>query len=85
MAMTLLQLTDGKEIRVSQTYGEVRELLKEAIAAGVWLELHGDNGLVTGINPNNVSYIQNTTDEGPGPAVGDDWHTHRLTREGAAA
>jgi hypothetical protein len=83
--MTILQLTDGKEIRVPQSYEDVRNLLQEAIAKGGWLELHGDNGQVTGINPSNVSYIQNDVGEGPGPAAGENWATQQLKRQGAAA
>ena len=83
--MTILQLTDGKEIRVSQSYEDVRELLKEAIANGGWLELHGDNGQVTGINPSNVSYIQNDVGEGPGSLCGEDWERQELRQESAAA
>jgi hypothetical protein len=83
--MTILQLTDGKEIRVSQSYEDVRKLLQEAIAKGGWLELHGDSGQVTGINPSNVSYIQNDVGEGPGPAAGDDWDAQELRAEGTPA
>lgn len=66
--MTILQLTDGKEIRVSQSYVDIRDLLQKAEATGTWLELHNGDDVV-GINPKNVSYIKNTTDEGPGPAA----------------
>lgn len=83
--MTILQLSDGKEIRVSQSYEEIRNLLQEAIAKGGWLEIHGENGQVTGINPSNVSYIQNDVGEGPGPAAGADWEKQELKRESAAA
>jgi hypothetical protein len=83
--MTILQLTDGKELRVSQSYEEIRNLLQEAMNKGGWLELHGENGLVTGINPSNVSYIQNDVGEGPGPAAGEDWHAQELRSEGTPA
>lgn len=73
--MTLLQLTDGKEIRVSQGYDDIRGLLQKAIAEGTWLELQRDDGTVVGINPANVSYIQNSTQEGVGPAHGENWHS----------
>jgi hypothetical protein len=80
--MTILQLTDGKEIRVSQSYAEIRQLLEEAIAKGGWLELHGANGQVTGINPSNVSYIQNDVGEGPGPAS-EGWNGQQLKAQPA--
>lgn len=80
--MTILQLTDGKEIRVSQDYDEIRERLQEAIAEGTWIELERSDGTVVGINPTNVSYIQNTTSHGPGPAD-DEWHSRSHVAETA--
>lgn len=66
--MTVLQLTGGKEIRVPESYSEIRELLERALAEGKLLELVRADGTAVTLNPNNVDYIQNTTDEGPGPA-----------------
>lgn len=66
--MTVLQLTSGKEIRVPESYSEVRGLLEQALATRKLLELARSDGTVVLINPNNVDYIQNTADEGPGPA-----------------
>jgi len=66
--MTVLQLTGGKEIRISLSYGEIRELLELALADGKLLELARADGTMVLVNPNNVDYIQNTTGEGPGPA-----------------
>ena len=66
--MTVLQLTGGKEIRVPESYAEIRELLERALADGKLLELVRSDGTMVLLNPNNVDYIQNTTDEGPGPA-----------------
>ena len=66
--MTVLQLTSGKEVRVPETYEEIRGLLERALAENKLLELVRSDGTVVLINPNNVDYIQNTTGEGPGPA-----------------
>ncbi|MBA2556937.1 MAG: hypothetical protein H0V12_06275 [Chloroflexi bacterium] len=66
--MTVLQLTGGTEIRVPMTYEEIRELLETAIAQGKLLELARSDGATVLVNPNNVDYISNTSDRGPGPA-----------------
>jgi hypothetical protein len=66
--LTVLQLTGGKEIRVPETYEEIRALLERALSEGKLLELARSDGTMILINPNNVDYIQNTTAEGPGPA-----------------
>lgn len=66
--MTVLQLTGGKEIRVPESYSEIRGLLERALAENKLLELARSDGTVVLINPNNVDYIQNTADEGLGPA-----------------
>ena len=66
--MTLLQMTGGKEIRVSLSYEEIRELLQKALSDRTLLELSRHDGTIVLINPENVTYIQNTTGEGPGPA-----------------
>jgi hypothetical protein len=58
--MTVLQLTDGKEVRVPESYAEVRGLLERALAENKLLELERSDGTVVLINPNNVDYIQNT-------------------------
>ena len=62
------RLTGGKEIRVPESYTDIRDLLEQALAAGKLLELARSDGTVLLINPNNVDYIQNTVGEGPGPA-----------------
>jgi Protein of unknown function (DUF3107) len=66
--MTLLQMTGGKEIAVSLSYDEIRDLLQKALTERQLLELRRHDGTVVLINPANVTYIQNTTGEGPGPA-----------------
>lgn len=76
--MTVLQLTGGKELRISMSYEEIRDLLERAIADGKLLELARPDGTVVLVNPNNVDVVQNGTGEEPGEAVAGPAREHEL-------
>ncbi len=60
--MTLLRFSGGEAVEVGLTVAEVQELLEEAIAKRVMLELHAPDGRVLVVNPQQVQYLQNSAD-----------------------
>jgi hypothetical protein len=57
--MTILRFSGGETIEVGLGLEQVRELLQDALAKGVLLELASPAGDTIVINPQQVQFLQN--------------------------
>ncbi len=62
--MTVLRFSGGETVRVGLEVSRVQELLQQALAEGVLLELEGPDGSKLVINPVQVQFLQ-AADEAP--------------------
>ena len=60
--MTILRFSGGEVVQVSLKLEEVQQLMQDAIAAGVLLELNAPDGRTLIINPQQIQYLQQASD-----------------------
>jgi hypothetical protein len=66
--VTAIRFSGGEVIEVNLSLDDVRDLLQRALANGVLLELESETGAALVINPQQVQYLQNGSEESFPPA-----------------
>lgn len=61
--VTVVRFSGGETIEVDLSLDEVRKLLQKALAKNVLLELEAPDGDMLVINPQQVQYLQNGSQE----------------------